>query len=52
MDLMTVCHFPSDPGPNVYLMGVLVGLVLNLAMWVHHRRLASRPAARHILPIN
>jgi hypothetical protein len=54
MDLMTVCQFPSDPVPSEYLnlMAVLVGLVLNLAMWAHHRRLAARPVARRIFPIN
>ena len=50
MDIMIVCGSPSPGGPE-YALAVALGLMLNIAMWVRHRYLASRPAARQILPI-
>jgi len=50
MDILIVCGSP-DPGGPEYAMAFMLGLLLDLAMWVHHRHVARRPAARAILPI-
>jgi hypothetical protein len=50
MDLMIVCGSP-DPGAGAYAVGAVLGLMLDLAMWARHRRLARRSAARQMLPL-
>lgn len=50
MDLMIVCGTP-DPGGPEYALAVLLGLILNIALWVRHTHLASRSAARQMRPI-
>ena len=51
MDIMIVCGSSGPGGPD-YALAVILGLVLNVALWARHRRLAARPASRHILPMN
>jgi hypothetical protein len=50
MDIMIVCGSPNPGGPE-YALAVVLGLMLDIAIWVRHRHLASRSAARQILPI-
>jgi hypothetical protein len=50
MDILIVCGAPNPGGPD-YALGLVLGLVLNVALWVRHRRLARQPAARQILHI-
>lgn len=50
MDILIVCGSPNPGGPE-YALGVVIGLVLNAALWVRHRQLAGRTLQRQILPI-
>ena len=50
MDILIVCGSPNPGGPE-YALGFFLGLVLDVALCAHHRRLAKRSAMRPILDI-
>ena len=50
MDILIVCGVPS-PGGAEYALGLVLGLVIDVALCAHYRFLARRPARRHILPL-
>jgi hypothetical protein len=49
MNFVSVCP-PSSGGPE-YALAVVIGLAVVAALWIHHRGVAGRPAARQILPL-